>query len=44
MNEFIRPAGFLESIGMGECGPFVDQEIYELVDRLPYQDSAYSDE
>lgn len=44
MNEILRPAGFLESIGMGECAPFVDQEIYELVDRLSQQDGIYSDE
>lgn len=44
MNQFIRPGGFVASIGMGECGPFVDQEIYDLVDRLPQHESAYSDE
>ncbi|WP_408601825.1 hypothetical protein [Pseudomonas sp. PLMAX] len=44
MNQFMRPAGFLESIGIGECGAFVDQEIYDLVDRLPLPDNAYSDE
>lgn len=44
MNQFMRPGGFLESIGIGDCGAFVDQEIYDLVDRLPLPDNAYSDE
>lgn len=44
MTEYNRPAGFLESIGKVEPPLFVDEDIYQLVDRLPKYDAEYSDE